>query len=433
MLAIVLFVVPGVAAAGNDDQVVAGTDVALTGGAVVANVHTGGALWYNPAGVARLNGRSLTFSGALIDYSRVRAPGTLSIESGEQSGGAYDALHVVPRAIAFAMAPRPNLRWGVGLFYSRSVSRFIQDSVSTAAGASLPAEFYASSNARKILYHMSSAVAWKKSKKLLVGGGLDLVIASQRVSQFISGSYAQGQGGALSFTESQSNAGAGLQWKAGVQWAPVKQLRIGWMVATPSYLFFLSEKSTTTQTGSPPSGPPAFSGSQNDSLNGAWAGVEQGLTRFGTAYLGSWGWVEGDVIVAFPLRTPQLDINWRTTTDVHVGGVFNVTDRLQLGCGFFTDFSADTTPAQFADTRFDSYGLTVGADFANRAESSENGKDGFYIALAAAFRYAHGTGTLGGVTFPSAYPNPPTQPAQINLVGATVDEFSLNVAVKAAF
>ena len=42
VLIAVVLVDPTQARAGNDEDVVAGSDVALTGGAVVANVHTGG-------------------------------------------------------------------------------------------------------------------------------------------------------------------------------------------------------------------------------------------------------------------------------------------------------------------------------------------------------------------------------------------------------
>ncbi len=283
------------------------------------------------------------------------------------------------------------------------------------------------------MYHLSSAVAWKKSKKLLVGGGLDIVFASQRLSESIAGSYDQGQGGALSQNLSESISGGGLQLKAGIQWAPIEALRIGWMVATPSYLAFLSEKSTTTQTFAPPTGAPEFSSSQVDQVNGAWAGIEAGLTRFGVAYLGSWGWIEGDLVLSFPLRTAALDIDWRTTADVHLGAVFAVTTKLKLGCGFFTDISAEPTPTQFAETQINSYGLSVGADFANRAEPTETTKEGFYLALAVAFRYAHGSGTMAGVAFPSTYPSAGTPPVELNLINVKVDELSVNVAFKASF
>ena len=46
---------PSAASAGNSDEVNAGLDVTLTGGTVVATVYTGAALWYNPAGLARID------------------------------------------------------------------------------------------------------------------------------------------------------------------------------------------------------------------------------------------------------------------------------------------------------------------------------------------------------------------------------------------
>ena len=39
---------------GNTDEVNDGIDVTLSGGAVVASTYTGAALWYNPAGIARI-------------------------------------------------------------------------------------------------------------------------------------------------------------------------------------------------------------------------------------------------------------------------------------------------------------------------------------------------------------------------------------------
>jgi hypothetical protein len=46
--ALAVLLLSSTAAAGNSDEVNAGVDVTLTGGAVVANVTTGAALWYNP-------------------------------------------------------------------------------------------------------------------------------------------------------------------------------------------------------------------------------------------------------------------------------------------------------------------------------------------------------------------------------------------------
>jgi hypothetical protein len=428
-----MLVVPAIAEAGNSEDVVAGSDVALTGGAVVANVHTGGAMWFNPAGVARLDSRSVDLTGAVLSYSIASAPGSLSIESGEQSAGDYSAIQAIPRALTFVAAPRPALRWGVGFFFSRSFDRFVQDTVATAAGATEPSEFFASADEAKSVYHVSGTVAWKKSEKFLLGGGLDIVIASKKATEIVTGAYALGAAGTFNRSLNQSIAGGGLQMKLGLQWAPIKQVRIGWMVATPSYLVYLDNETTATQSLSPPNGTPQFQGTQIDELSGSWAGVEVGVTRLGAAYLGKWGWVEADLVLSFPLNTPELDIDRTTTANARVGGIFRLTERVKLGAGFFTDLSPQRTPDDFGESQIDFYGFTLGIDFANRSAPPTRDQDGFYLAFAVALRYSHGSGQLAGVAFPSAFPDPPGQPGQLNLVNIKINEFGINLALKAAF
>ena len=87
----------------------------------------------------------------------------------------------------------------------------------------------------------------------------------------------------------------------------------------------------------------------------------------------------------------------------------------------------------FGDTKINFYGFTLGIDFANREAPPKQDEDGFYIALAAAFRYSHGRGALAGIEFPATFPDPSSQPGILNLVDVTVNEFGINLAVKAGF
>lgn len=421
------------AKAGNSEDVVAGSDVALTGGAVVANVHSGGAMWFNPAGVARLDGRSVDLTGAVLSYNIVSAPGAISLETGELSAGDFSAVQAIPRALTFVASPRPVLRWGLGFFFTRSLSQFLQDSVAPDAPAVVPSEFYATTDETKSLYHVSSTVAWKKSEQFLLGGSFDIVIATQRLTEIVSGAFLGGTGGTFNRSLNKALSGGGLQIKGGLQWAPRPEVRIGWMAATPSYLVYLNEESTATQQIAPPAGTPRYNGTQIDELRGTWTGAERGLTRIGSAYLGRWGWVELDVVIGFPLESPELDIRWHTTANVRLGSVVKVTDKLKMGAGFFTDFSPEYGPNEFGETEIDYYGFTIGVDFANRENPPERGEDGFYLAFAVAFRYAHGRGKLAGLLFPETFPDPPAQPGTFNLVDVTVNEFGVNLAVKAGF
>jgi hypothetical protein len=433
VVAVVSFLIPIGAKAGNSEDVIAGNDVALTGGAVVANVQTGGALWFNPAGVARLDSSAIDLTGSVLSYNIIRAPGTLSLESGERSNGDFSAVQAIPRALTFVSSPRPELRWGIGFFFSRSLAQFFQDSVASESAEAETSEFFATADEAKSLYHVSSTVAWKKSEEFLLGGGFDVVIATQRLAQAVSGAYAGGAEGTFSRRVDQSLSGGGLQLKGGLQWTPVPRVRIGWMVATPSYLVYLNEERTETEQIAPPDGPPQFSGTQVDDLRGTWTGVERGLTRLGVAYLGKLGWVEADLIVGFPLASAPFDIDWRTTANVNVGGILRITERLKLGGGFFTDFSPESTLDSFGDTQVDFYGFTVGVDFANREQPPERGQDGFYLAFALALRYSYGKGQLAGLLLPNTFPDPPAQVGGLDRVGITIHEIGANLAIKALF
>jgi hypothetical protein len=201
------------------------------------------------------------------------------------------------------------------------------------------------------------------------------------------------------------------------------------MAATPSYIVYLNNETTATEQLSPPGGTPQFNAIQIDDLSGTWSGVERGLTRLGAAYLGKWGWIEADLIVGFPLKSSLLDIDWNATADVRVGAIIRITQKLKLGAGFSTDFSPESTPTDFGDSKINFYSLTVGFDFANREKPPERGEDGFYLAFAAAFKYSYGSGEIAGLLFPNQFPNPPS----INLVDITINEFGINLAVKAAF
>ncbi len=432
--AVSIALLPSVAFAGNDDDVVAGSDVALTGGAVVANVSTGGAMWFNPAGVARLDSRSVGLTGAVLSYAVANAPGILSLSSGEQSNGEFSATQAIPRALTFVASPRPTLRWGIGFFFSRSLSRFVQDSVATAAGAPEQFQAFATSDESQSLYHLSGTVAWKKSKKFLLGGALDIVVASERFTSSVTGGAGDmGSSGTFGDNVNRTVAGGGLQMKLGIQWAPRRRFRLGWMVATPSYLVFLDGEATETRNFAAAGQTPFFEGAQLDETTGTWSGVETGLTRLGGAVIDKWGWLEVDLIVRFPLRTPELRIDRKTKADVRLGGIFRLTKKLKLGAGFFTDFSPERRLDNFGETKVNFYGFTVGFDFANKEKPPERGQDGFYIAFAVAFRYAHGKGEAAGLLFPPTFPPTPGAVAEPNTVGITINEMGINLAIKAGF
>ncbi|MEM7434240.1 MAG: hypothetical protein AAF436_03740, partial [Myxococcota bacterium] len=292
-------------------------------------------------------------------------------------------------------------------------------------------DFFAAVEQTRSVYHVSSAVAWKKGNdKLLIGGGFDIVFATQSGNQILAGGIDGGAGGASTQTITENLSGGGLQMKFGVQVAPVKALRIGAMVATPSYLVFLNEDRTFTETTSPPQGPPTFQGSATDGLSGTWSGVEPGLGRAGLAWIRDRGWVEADLIVRFPLNSASFGIDWKTVADARIGGIVRLSKRLKVGGGFSTDFSSVGNLDQLGESQIDYYRFTIGFDFANREKPPERGEGGFYLAFAIAGTYAYGKGQLAGALI--ADQSVPTE-TTVNIVPITSNQFGINLAIKAGF
>jgi hypothetical protein len=159
LLAILLS--PATASAGNSDEVNAGLDVTLTGGAVVATTYTGAALWYNPAGVARVTKTALELTGITMQVQIVKIPGLLTIDTDPQaeSDGKTVNFTVIPQAVTFTIMLKENLKLGVGLFNSSIRRSFVTEQVTTAPGISPQAEATGGQNSKVDFFHISAGLA----------------------------------------------------------------------------------------------------------------------------------------------------------------------------------------------------------------------------------------------------------------------------------
>lgn len=433
------------AAAGNSDEVNAGIDVMLTGGAVVANVSTGASLWYNPAGLGRFEEASFELTGVTFKVTAVKAPGILTLQTGEISSNRRVDLSVIPEAVTFTI-PLKKLKLGIGLFNSSIRRQLVQEQVfheadPTGMPPTPSANWSAGANTRVDHYHVSTGVAGtfdKRKQKVLLGGAADIVVSTARVDEVISGFYAGGSEGLLSVAELSNTAGLGLQLKGGVQWMPIPELRLGLSLATPTYLFLLAERLSANESMAPPASSavdPSATNTQSREISGGWLGVEPGTMRVGIAYVGSWGWVEGDMVVDFKLRTSRFLYNQRTVPNGRLGAVFNIHKFVKLGLGAFTDFSQTVQLTALGDQQIDFFGGNLGVLFSNK-DTSPNAQETtaddhkLLIAFAIAVRYAHGRGDLLGLSLPPFY-----DPDAIETlpVDAKVNDVDINFGVKILF
>ena len=451
LLLLAVLVVPARAWAGNSDEVNAGLDVTLTGGAVVATTYTGAALWYNPAGIARINKASLELTGITMQIQIVKIPGLLTIDTDPQaqSEGKTVNFTVVPQAITFTIALQENLKLGVGLFNSSIRRSFVTEQVTTAPGLSPEAQATGGQNSKVDFYHISAGLAGEfgANQKVLFGGAFDIVVATARIDATQAIFYDEGEAGFITNGVTETQTGFGLQLKGGIQWVPIPEVRLGLSVASPSFAFVILERSASTFGQSPPAGTtlPAddpnaqgSGGSESRGARGGWWGVEPGSFRFGIAYVGDWGWVEADLIAQWRLRTPELDIDLRTIVNGRIGSSFRLTKFVKLGLGLFTDLSPidRIAVAPFATSDIDFYGVHLGFLFSNRevhperADTEGDAKKGGGFSIAIGIRYAYGRGQALGLLLPATY-----DPSSITLEGArgSINEISLNLGANVSF
>jgi hypothetical protein len=441
---------PAVAQAGNSDEVNAGLDVTLTGGAVVANVYTGASLWYNPAGLARSDKPSLELTGVTMQIQVLKNPGLITIDSMPQSlsEGSGVNFSIIPQALVFTVKLKSDkMKLGIGLFNASSRRAFLTEQASSPAGESPQIQAFAGRNSRLDFFHISSGLAGRlgshRKQKVQLGGAFDLVVSNSRVDESYTLFYDDGVAGQISSGQVQSQTGFGFQLKGGIQWMPIPVLRVGMSVTSPTFVFAALERTATQYNQSPGSTDPvpaggeqSAQGSEGRGGRGVWWGVEPGNLRFGLAYVAKWGWIEGDIVYYFRLREDELDLDLRGFANGRIGSAFRVTKNIQLGLGLFTDFSQvdEIANAPLATAKIDFFGVHLGFLYSNlevdpdREEPSKT--DGLGFSLAIGIRYAHGRGDTIGLSLPPQYD--PANVEQI-AVATKVNEIAINLAVKVAF
>ena len=461
-LLIAALLAPAAVRAGNSDEVNAGLDVTLTGGAVVATVYTGAALWYNPAGLARIDKPSLELTGVTINMQVIKNPGLLTIGDPpqSQSEGAGFNVAIIPQAITFSLKLKnPNLKLGIGLFNSSIRREFLTEQATSPEGSSPEVEAYAGRNSRLNFFHISSGLAGhfgkNRKQKVLLGGAFDLVIATSRVDDSFTIIYDEGQAGQMNASQVENLTGFGFQPKAGIQWVPIPEVRVGLSVAAPTYVFAALRRFSDAFSQAPPAGTPFDPDDPNRQLaeggegrggRGTWWAVEPGNLRFGVAYVGKWGWIEGDLIYYFRLREQELGLDLRGFLNGRLGSAFRVSKHVKLGLGLFTDFSQVDNLARLplATRKIDFYGVHLGILYSTREvhpdRQTSAKEEGVGVSIAVGIRYSHGRGDTLGLVVPESYDpsqiancSDPQNPSDCTPVATKVNEIGINLGAKVAF
>lgn len=400
-----LSLLPRPVEAGNLDSFYVSGEAALQGGAVAATTSGGGSIWYNPAGLAALDGTRLdvNVSGYALRFgANVGFDSTLP--GAQETRLTLLELDVVPAAVVLT---RRFGRFGVGLgvFVPAQSSlnlRTLLEAPSTGESGDLT--FGYDSRSRVQEYHMGPGLGWDPLDQLSLGGSLLVNYRTISESSDVAARLSGGRWGDVGWSrhERLESIALGLELVLGTQWRFAQGYALGVVVRTPSLrLGQVAERIDTELTTN-------SEGQLDQSIDFEGSVVidtqllnpfrfHLGLSR----ELGKWS-VSAEGSLLLPFENQVLNITDRTTFNVRAGVVKRLTSKLSLGGGLFSDRSPAPEPTEFLDKQVDYYGATLAVDwntpygvYAKRGQVLEQPKQ-LAFGTTLALSYALGVGTVAG-------------------------------------
>ncbi|MET0344409.1 MAG: hypothetical protein ABW252_25575 [Polyangiales bacterium] len=433
--------IPCVAHAGNDDEILLGNDAALMGGAVVASVNDGSALWYNPAGLALASGSKVDVGASAFTLRTHDAPSLIRWAGGTDGDANFTELVTVPSALTYLRRFGDRVTGGLGLFTSHFNDGSLQASTSFEdVGVARASVLYAGELAR---YHLIAGVGVQVAPRVSVGIALsgDYQNETDTVRVTITGE----QGGQTFIASTASSFSSintlGFHLRAGISVQATDQLRLGVSLESPGFYFFRGAHASVEaiQADLTETPPQLAANTESPSRRGAVFGMYAPVrVRFGGALAVGGGTLalEADVQSKVKDELDDPDIvddedeimaDRVFTWNVRAGARFPVGEHYHLGAGFFTDRGSERKDKVGAG-RMHFYGGTLGVQYENRrmlapAPGETEPRHGLTFSSTVALRYAYGSGKESGISFD---PNEQSGIAD-RAVQATVHEVTLHL------
>jgi len=313
-------------------------------GAFTARADDPSAMYFNPAGLALLEGQALLVSPNAIFFrsefaGAAPSPGYGVVERTEDKTFLPLALYYARSSGAFAA--------GIGMYNSYGLEVEWQ-SPDTYTGR------YISTRSKVRPFFFVPTVAFALNERLRVGAGANLVVSKVELERHIPAFdpfIGQTVDVGTAALESETNFGAG--WNAGIQWQPAEKLRVGASYRSEvSIDYHGSADFTRRDTGDP----------QFDPIVAATFPPDQGITTsvpfpaqgsIGVAYAPceewafegdfNWTWWDAfDRLEVHFLATPALDFaavqDWKGVMNIRVGGEYRPGDW-SYRAGYYFDKS----------------------------------------------------------------------------------------------
>ena len=396
------------AEAGNLDSFYVSSEAALQGGAVVATSSSGGSIWYNPAGMARLKGTRLDVNvsgyaarfGAQVGFDS-------SLPDADERRLILLEIDVVPAAVTLTRK-FGNVGVGLGVFVPAQTGVTLRTHLAAPANATGHSlEFGYDSKSVYREYHMGPGVGWDVTPSLSLGMSLLANYRTFSESTDVSASLVQALDGTrteLGWAKHHrvDSIGVGLELIIGGQWRIGQGYSAGFVVRSPSLRLGYAAEQIDTEIAA------ASNGSMNQKItfDESLALGTQLLSpfRFHAGLSRSFGDVvmSGEASLLLPFENSPLDIHEQATFNARLGMTYQVNPNWAIGGGVFTDRSPAPYPEEFLDKKIDYYGLSFAVNRNTPYGVYSRGNDvleeaqSLVFGTTVALSYSFGTGTIAG-------------------------------------
>jgi len=384
----------GAAHAGNADRFYLGGDAALQGGAITATARGGGAIWYNPAGLAHLPDFRFDVSVSAYALRFGAQPNLTGDETTRVTRLTNLDLTIAPAALTLT---KRLGRFGVGfgVFVPTQDTLYLRTEASTAGNAvDLGVDF----QSRSQDYFFGPSAGVSLAPGVDVGASL---LFNYRSTVAVAGVGVGAQPDVSLTSHSTLDwIQLGVQPSFGVQLRPAPRWSLGFNYRLPALRLYEVRQTVSIQTVANVPGLATHSSTFDEFSGISGAAMSPARMHAGVAYDFDRARVALDLSYQARLRSAATDQDLAPVVNARLGGRYRLSPVFAIGGGLFTDRSAAGTPRSLGEARIDYYGVTAAIDIgtpygiATRDGKPMTPPGKLVFGTTVALSYALGVGTV---------------------------------------
>ncbi|HVJ15325.1 MAG TPA: hypothetical protein VM686_07790 [Polyangiaceae bacterium] len=397
--------------ASNLDNYYMSSEAALQAGAITADARGGGALWYNPAGLATISGLRLDVS---VNALRLTLGGEADIES-------TDANVTIKRLPMMNLASVPaavtltrkfgDVGLGLGMFVPLDQTAFLRTQLrGRSTGGDGDIELGVDAHSTMADYFVGPGLGWRFSREVSLGASLFVNYRTELESAAVGGNVVpdNGERGALLVHETIDWQQIGTQLVCGLELHPDRKWAAGLTLRLPVVRLYQVRQNVDMQLVSV--GGMIETENTFDEKSGwdahviAPPRVHIGLSRRFEAWHAA---LEANY--QFPFSDEEQPRRLLAVANLRAGLRHQISPTLRVGGGLFSDRSP-YDPKAFTDRALNFYGITLGGELSTPYMTVQKGDQAFtapkalVFATGVALSYAVGVGRVVRADVVSAVP-----------------------------